>query len=81
MLGGSTVSEVGILKLRRFTGGTLVATWTASAGTIQDVPLGGPDIVISDSDWYDLYLVAGGAADTAVIKGLRLFIHEPGNVS
>lgn len=81
MLGGSTVSEVGILKMRRFTGGTLVATWTASAGTIQDVQLSGNDIVIADSDWYDLYLVAGGAGDTAVIKGLRLFVHEPGNVS
>lgn len=82
MLGGSLVGEVGQLNLRRFTGGTLVASWTAPAGTIQDVLLdGSADVVIADSDWYDLYLVAGDVSHTAVIKGLRLFVHEPGNVS
>lgn len=80
MLGGAIPADTGILKLRRFTGGTLIATWTA-AGTLQDIQLGGADIVIANTDWYDLYLVAGGAAETAVVKGLRLFIHEPGAVS
>jgi hypothetical protein len=80
MLGGAVVADTGILKLRRFTGGTLIATWTA-AGTLQDTPLGGSDIIIGNDDWYDLYLVAGGAAQTAVLKGVRLFVHEPGTVS
>lgn len=80
MLGGAIPADTGILKLRRFTGGTLIATWTA-AGTLQDIALGGADIIIANDDWYELYLVAGGAAETAIIKGLRLFIHEPGAVS
>lgn len=80
MLGGAVITDTGTLKLRRFTGGTLIATWTVT-GTLQDVPLGGANIIITAEDWYDLYLVAGGVAETAVVKGLRLFIHEPGGVS
>lgn len=72
MIGGSVITETGILKLRRFTGGALVASWTR-LGTLGDQVLdGAADIGVPATDWYDLFLVAGGAGETAILKGLRL---------
>ena len=70
MLGGAIVADTGSLRMRRFTGGALIATWSTT-GTITDTQLGA-DVSITNDDWYDLYLFSGGAAETAVIKGLRL---------
>lgn len=70
MLGGSVVSETGVLKMRRFTGGTLITTWS-NTGTLADTQLGAA-VLIANTDWYDLYLAAGGGQETAIVKGLRL---------
>jgi hypothetical protein len=72
MLGGSVGGETGTLKLKAFTGGATIATWT-NTGTLADAPLSPvADVSIPANDWYDLYLVAGGIAETAIIKGLRI---------
>lgn len=74
MIGGSVVTETGILNIRRFTGGALIASITR-LGALGDQVLDlGLDVPILASDWYDLYLVAGGAAETALIKGLQLVV-------
>lgn len=73
LLGEITSGGWARLRLRRFTGGTLIASWSNLNGAIADVTLdGAADIIIENDDWYDLYLVAGGNSETAAIKGLRL---------
>lgn len=74
LLGGSTVGETGNLRMRRFTGGTITGGDYTTIGTLaQANPLGG-QFSITDTDFYDFYLFAGGPAETAIIKGLRLAI-------
>jgi hypothetical protein len=71
MLGGSIPAETANLRLRRFTGGTIVATWTVT-GSLGEVLLGSP-VSITDTDWYDIYLYAGAISETAIVKGLVLY--------
>lgn len=71
MLGGSAVSDTGNLRMRRFTGATIVLNWQ-NVGALASVDSTEGETLISDTDWYDLYLYAGGAAETAIVKGLRL---------
>jgi len=75
MIGGSASGETAVLLLRRFTGGTAVTDgeWSRT-GTLTGVQKNGSTSEITDSDWYDLYLRADDAADTALFKGLRLVI-------
>jgi hypothetical protein len=76
MLGGSLVGETANLRLRRYTGGAAVGGVFTTIGTLAPAnPLGG-DFTIADSDWYDIYLYAGGVGETAIVKGLRLVL-EP----
>lgn len=70
MLGGSIPSETATLELRRFTGGAVIATWSVTA-VLGDVQLAA-DVTIPADDWYDFYLYAGGAAETALVKGVTL---------
>lgn len=65
---GTVAGGTASLELRRFTGGTLIYTWTAT-GALQDVPaIGG--IMIPANDWYDLYLYGDAGPTVAVLKGL-----------
>lgn len=74
LLGGSASGETANLRMRRFTGGTIVGGDYTTIGTMAAAnPLGG-EFTIADSDFYEFYLFAGGAAETALIKGLRLVI-------
>lgn len=73
MLGATVVTDEGFLRMRQFTGGSIIQNWT-QAGLLASVPTIDGDISITTSDWYDLYLYAGGVSETAVIKGLRLLV-------
>lgn len=70
MIGCTTAQDTAYLRLRRFTGGAIVATWT-KVGLLGEVNLG-QTISISSTDWYDLYLYSGGVDQTAIVKGLRI---------
>lgn len=70
MLGGAP-GNVGNLRMRRFTGGAIILNWQ-NTGSLASVDSTDGEILITDTDWYDLYLWAGGVAETAIIKGLRL---------
>lgn len=76
LMGGSTTGHTAILRIRRFTGGALMATITR-LGTVADVTLGvdgtGP-FTAPASDWYELFLAAGGASQTALLNGVRLVL-------
>ncbi len=65
---GTTAGGTATLELRRFTGGAVVATWTA-AGALQDSLLGS-SIGLPAADWYDIYLYGDAAPTVAVVKGL-----------
>lgn len=61
------------LRLRRFTGGTLIETWTRT-GALAEVNVSAT-IEIANSDWYEFTLAAGGAAQTALAKGVFMNIY------
>lgn len=67
-LAGGTDSAT--LRLRRFTGGTLIETWTVT-GPLAEATLAAA-IEITASDWYEFTLAAGGVAQTALAKGAFL---------
>jgi hypothetical protein len=64
------------LLLRDFTGGTLLTSWTAT-GALQNVGLAA-DAVAPASDWYDVFLAAGGAAQVAMARGMKLNMYVRG---
>lgn len=70
-LGGGTDSAT--LRLRRFTGGTLMETWTRT-GALAEVAVSAT-IEITASDWYEFTLAAGGAAQTALAKGVFMNLY------
>ena len=70
MLGTDQVLDTATLELRRFVGGNVIATLTAT-GLLQDVVPSG-DITIAATDWYDLYLKADVATTNALLRGLKL---------
>jgi hypothetical protein len=70
MLGGSAPGETGIIRLRRFTGGGLLCSFTQT-GTLDSVAVASAATVPA-TDWYDIYIVAGDPAHTAICKGIRL---------
>lgn len=70
MLGADQVADTVTLELRRFTGGAVLDTITAT-GVLQEAQPGG-DIVVADADWYDLYLYADVVTTNAILRGLRL---------
>lgn len=70
-LGGGTDSAT--LRLRRFTGGTLIETWTVT-GAVAETGVAAP-IEIANSDWYEFTLAAGGAAQTALAKGVFMNLY------
>lgn len=65
---GTTAGGTATLELRRFTGGTVVATWQAT-GALQDVQLGAP-VNLPATDWYDIYIYGDAGPTVAVVKGL-----------
>lgn len=74
MIGGAVVADTAILNIREFLGGALVASITRT-GLLDDQTLdGGVDVDLVTGGWYDFFLVAGGAAETAIIKGLQLVV-------
>ena len=70
MLGTDQVADTAFLELRRFTGGAVISTISAT-GVLQDTAPGA-DIIIAADDWYDLYLRSSLVTTTAIIGGLRL---------
>jgi len=75
LLGTLGVADTATLRLRRFTGGTLIATWTAT-GLLQDSQLAAATVVAATEDWYYFTLAAGGAAQTAIVQGAHLNIYS-----
>ena len=70
MLGTNQVADTAFLELRRFTGGAVISTISAT-GVLQNAAPGA-DIIIAADDWYDLYLRSSLVTTTAIIGGLRL---------
>lgn len=70
-LGGGTDSAT--LRLRQFTGGTLIETWTVT-GAVAETGVAAP-IEIANSDWYEWTLAAGDVAQTALAKGALLNLY------
>jgi hypothetical protein len=64
---GTSAGGTATLELRRFTGGAVVATWTAT-GALQTSALGADGAVVAD--WYDLYLYGDAGPTEALLKGL-----------
>lgn len=72
MLGGSTGAETAHLRMRRYSGASIVGGDYTTVGTLAEAnPLGG-QFTIPATDWYEFYLFADAGGETAVIKGLRL---------
>lgn len=69
MLGTDQVADTADLEIRRFTGGTVVDTLSAT-GVLQDVQPSG-DIAIPAEDWYDLYLKSDVPATNAILRGVK----------
>lgn len=74
LLGGTTSGSSGILRIRRFTGADLLTSFTGSGTLSNNTLADNVDIVVSNTDWYDLTLAATGSTDTAIIRGLNLII-------
>ena len=68
-IGGSTVSEVAVLKMVPINSLILSASWVVT-GTLTSVPLSSP--VTLGPGWYDLTLEAGTVSQTAFGRGLYL---------
>jgi hypothetical protein len=68
-IGGSTVSEVAVLKMVPINSVTLSASWVVT-GTLTSVSLSSPATL--GSGWYDLILETGTASQTAFGRGLYL---------
>ena len=68
-IGGSTVSEVAVLKLVPINSVTVSASW-AVTGTLTSVSLSSP--VTLGPGWYDLILETGTTSQTAFGRGLYL---------
>lgn len=75
MMGATSPGDTATLNLRANTGGALLAAWTVTGLPANAPMVGGVDVPVVTTDWYDLYLVAGGALETADIKGLRLLVY------
>lgn len=66
--GASTVGpDAAEIELRRETGGTLIATWTAT-GTLQEVTVAATGIPADD--WYHVRLRGNGVGVVALLKGV-----------
>lgn len=76
-LGGGT--DEADVRLRRFTGGTLIETWNV-VGPLANASLPSGTITIANSDWYYLTLAAGGATQTALCYGANLIVNGNANV-
>ena len=70
MLGTDQVADTADLEIRRFTGGLVIGTLSAT-GVLQDVQPGA-DIVVPADDWYDLYLKADVVTTNALLRGIKL---------
>lgn len=71
LLGASSgVSDTASLRIRRFTGGTQVAIFSAT-GTPADTTITA-SYVVAATDWYEFTLAAGGAAQVAVCSGVTI---------
>lgn len=68
MLGTDQVADTASLELRRFTGGAVLDTITAT-GVLQEAQPSG-DIVVPADDWYDLYLYSDVVTTNAILRGL-----------
>jgi hypothetical protein len=76
MLGTDQVADTADLEIRRFTGGAVLDTITAT-GVLQDAQPAG-DINVAAADWYDLYLKADVITTNAILRGLK-FVYTAGN--
>lgn len=75
LIGGSTVLEGALLNIKK--GPTLIAYFEIAASTLDDALLVNPVTVANDAvlatvaGWYDVYLSAPSAPETAVVRGLN----------
>lgn len=78
MLGATSgVSDTADLRLRRFTGGTQVAIFSAT-GTPANTAITA-SYTVAASDWYELTLAAGGVAQVARCQGVQLRVYGETN--
>lgn len=67
---GTAAGGTCTLELRRFTGGTLIYTFTAT-GALQNVSLS-PATAISNADWYEFYMYGDAIGTVTLIEGIHL---------
>lgn len=78
LIGGSTVVDGARLNIKK--GPTLIAYFEISASVLSDVQIIEPvsgvndNVLVDTAGWYDIYLSAPSAPETAVVRGLRLHI-------
>lgn len=68
MVGTQGGADSAVLRLRRFTGGAQVASWT-QAGLLASTPISSP-LVVAATDWYEFTLATTGVGSVALCKGV-----------
>jgi len=78
LIGGATIADSARLNIKL--GPTLIAYFEAATTTLTDAVMLRPsddanvDILVDTAGWYDVYVVAVNAPETAVVRGLNLHI-------
>lgn len=67
---GTAAGGTATLELRRFTGGTLIYTFSAT-GALQSVALS-PATSIAAADWYELYLYGSALGTVTLLEGVHI---------
>lgn len=67
---GTAAGGTATLELRRFTGGTLIYTFSAT-GALQSVALS-PATAIAAADWYELYLYGSALGTVTLLEGVHI---------
>lgn len=76
LIGGATIADSARLNIKL--GPTLIAYFEAATTTLTDAVMLRPsddanvDILVDTAGWYDVYVVAVNAPETAVVRGLNL---------
>jgi hypothetical protein len=73
VMGTDNVAGTATLEIRRFTGGAVVGSITATGASLQVVSPTS-NLAVPYPDFYDLYLKASGVGITAMIKGINLVV-------
>lgn len=75
LIGGATIADSARLNIKL--GPTLIAYFEVVTATLTDAPMLEPvgdtnsDILVTTAGWYDVYIMAANAPETAVVRGFN----------